>query len=66
MFFVDRIAFLLTVSRQIKFNMAEHIATRTAKNSTKHLQRVVQVYARGGFNVRTILMDGKFEKVKDE
>jgi hypothetical protein len=46
--------------------MAEHIATRTAKNSTKHLQRVVQVYARGGFNVRTILMDGKFEKVKDE
>ena len=65
-FFVDGIAFLLTVSRNIKFITAEHVATRTAKSLSKHLDRVIQVYTRAGFNVRTILMDGEFEKVKNE
>jgi hypothetical protein len=37
-FFVDGIAFLLTVSRQIKFIMAEQVATYTAKSLTRHLE----------------------------
>ena len=61
-FFVDGIAFLLTVLRNIKFITAEHVATRTAKRLSKHLDRVIQVYTRAGFNVRTIFMDGEFEK----
>jgi hypothetical protein len=65
-FFFDGIPFLLTVSRQIKFIMVEHVATRTAKSLSKHLERLPQVYLWGGFNVCTILMDGKFEKVQDE
>jgi hypothetical protein len=64
-FFVDKTAFLLTVSRQIKFITAEYVATRTAKNLTTHMERVVEVYKRAGFNVRTILMDGEFEKIKN-
>ncbi len=61
MFFVDRIAFLLTVSRNIKFTMAEHVATRTAKSLSKHLDRVIQVHQCAyHFN------GGKFEKVKNE
>jgi hypothetical protein len=43
-FFVDGIAFLLTVSRNIKFITAKHVATRTAKSLSKHLDRVIQVY----------------------
>jgi hypothetical protein len=46
--------------------MAELVTTHTANSLTRHLEQVVQVYARAGFNVRTILMDGEFEKVKDE
>jgi hypothetical protein len=66
-FFVDGIAFLLTVSRKnIKFITAKHVATRTTKSLSKHLDRVIQVYTRAGFSVRTILMDGEFEKVKNE
>ena len=65
-FFVDGIAFLLTVSRNIKFITAEHVATRTAKSLSNHFDRVIQVYTRASFNVRTILMDGEFEKVKNE
>ena len=47
-------------------SIVEHVATCTAKSLSKHLQRVIQVYTRAGFNVRTILMDGEFEKVNDE
>ncbi len=65
-FFVDGIAFPLTVSRNIKFIMTKHVATCTAKSLSKHLDRVIQVYMRAGFSVRTILMDGKFEKVKNK
>ena len=65
-FFVDGTAFLLTVSRQIKFIALEHVPVRTAKNLAKHIDRVVHVYALAGtLTTRTILMDGKFEKIKD-
>ena len=65
MFFVDGTGFLMTVSRNIKFITAEYVATRTAKNLSIHMDRVTQVYKRAGFNVRTILMDGEFEKIMD-
>jgi hypothetical protein len=65
-FFVDGTAFLLSMSRQIKFITVEYVATRTAKSLSKHLTCVFQVYARAGFTVCTILMDGEFEKVKDK
>jgi hypothetical protein len=38
---------------------------RMAKSLAKHLDQVLQVYRRAGFNVRTILMDGGFEKLKN-
>ena len=65
-FFVDGIAFLLNVLRQIKFITAEHVASCMAKSLSKHLARVVQVYRRAGFSVHTILMDREFEKVEAE
>ncbi len=64
-FFVDGAVFLLSVSRQIKFITVEYVATRMAKSPSKHLIQVVQVYMQAGFTVRTILMDGEFEKIKD-
>ncbi|KAL7531043.1 hypothetical protein ACHAXR_006172, partial [Thalassiosira sp. AJA248-18] len=65
-FFVDNIPFLLTVSRKIKFVTAEHTPVKTAKQLTKHLKRVLNVYYRAGFKVRYVLMDGEFEKIKAE
>ena len=64
-YFVDGAAFLLSLSRQIKFITVEYVATRMAKSPSKHLIQVVQVYMQAGFTVRTILMDGEFEKIKD-
>ncbi len=63
-FFVNGIPFLITLSRNIKFVTVEHLPVRTTKALVKHIKRVLHVYGRGGFNVRTILMDGEFEKIK--
>jgi hypothetical protein len=63
-FFVDGTAFLMTVARRIKFVTAEHVPVRTGVQLSKHLKRVLEVYGRAGFRVRTILMDGEFEKIK--
>jgi hypothetical protein len=64
-FFVDSIAFLVTLSRMIRFVTAEHVPVRTAKSLSKHLDQVLQVYPCAGFNARTILMDGEFKKIND-
>ena len=57
-------AFLLTVARRIKFVTAEHLPVRTALSLSRHMKRVLDVYGRAGFRVRTILMDDEFEKLK--
>jgi hypothetical protein len=63
-FFGDGMAFLIMVFWCIQFIMAEHLQIRMATSLCKHLEQVGQVYARAGFVVRTILMDGEFEKVE--
>jgi hypothetical protein len=63
-FFVDGTAFFLTVARRIKFVTAEHVPVRTALSLSKHLKPVLEVYGLAGFRVRSILMDGEFEKIK--
>ena len=63
-FFEDRTPFLLTVARRWKFVTAEHVPVRTAMNLSKHMTQVLEVYKRAGFIVRTILMDGEFEKIR--
>ncbi len=64
-FFVDGTAFLVTLSRRIKFITVEHVPVRMAIGLSKHITRVLQVYERAGFRVRTILMGGELEKVQD-
>jgi hypothetical protein len=63
-FFMDGIAFLITVSRRIKFVTTEHQPVRMVTSLSKHLQQVLLVYGRAGFRVGSISMDGEFEKMK--
>ena len=55
--------FLVTYSRSIKFTTMEYIPTCTAGQLAKSLMKVVCGYARGGFEVKFMLMDMEFEKV---
>ena len=54
----------MTVTRRIKFVTTEHVPIRTATSLNKHLKQLLEVYGRAGFVVRTILMDGEFEKIE--
>ena len=57
-FFVDGTAFLITLSRNVKFITAEHTPVCTARALVKYIEQVLQMYWHTGFIVRTILMDG--------
>ncbi len=62
-FFADGTPFLITVTHCIKFITVKYMQIRRAESLCKHLEWVLQVYGRAGFLVRTILMDGGFEKM---
>ena len=64
--FVNDLAFFTTLGRDIRFGTAEHVPSRTAKQLAKSLMKIVKLYALGGLVVRTVLMDGEFEKIKPE
>ena len=64
--FVNGLPFLTTLSRDIRFGMAEQFPSRTAKQLANSLMKVVKLYAKGGFVVRNLLMDGEFDKFKPE
>jgi hypothetical protein len=63
--FVNTVPFLVSSSRNINLTTIEHVPHRTANKLGSLLQRIINVYARAGFTVRTILMDNEFEKVRD-
>ena len=65
-FFVYGIALVLTLTCWIKFVTIEHTLSRTNKQITVHLKRVLRVYHREGFTVRYVLMNGEFENMKNE
>ena len=64
--FVNGLQFLNTLSRDIIFGTAEHVPSRRAKKLANSLMKVVKLYAKGGFVVHNILMDGEFYKVNPE
>ena len=64
--FINGIAFLVSLSRGIRLYTCEHVPNRKAKQLAKSLRRIVNLYARGVFTVRTIMMDTYFEKVKEQ
>ena len=55
--FVDNVAFLVTMSRGIKFVTVEFIRTQTAKQLSKSLKISMKLYIRGSMQVQTILID---------
>ncbi len=61
--FVDGLAFIVTVSRDIKFITAQYLPTRTSTDLAGSLRKTIQLYQRGGFRVQTLLLDGEFDKV---
>jgi hypothetical protein len=63
--FVNGVPFLVSVPRGLNLITAEHTPSRTAKNLTVTITRIMALYARGGFQIRTVLMDNEFKSLQN-
>ena len=64
--FVNGLPFFVTLSRGIKLWTIEFLPSRTVNQLLSHLTKVIKLYRRGGFVVRTALMDMEFEPLVDK
>ena len=63
--FVDGVPFLVSVARGLNLVTAEFTPSQTAKQLAAGITRMIDLYARGGFQVGTVLMDNEFEKLQN-
>ena len=63
---MNGILLLVTRSQDIKLITTEFLPSRTAKQPSSSVTKLVKVYAIGGFIVRLVMMDMVFEKNKDK
>jgi hypothetical protein len=63
--FINSLLFLVTSLRGISLVMIEFLPSRTAKGLALTVERVLEVYARGGFVVQMMMMDMEFKKLVD-
>jgi hypothetical protein len=63
-FFVNKIPFLLSLSRKIHFTAVQHLANRTVPNIFKAFKEIYQYYLQRGFHITTIHADGEFAPLK--
>ena len=64
MMFVNGIPLLVTLSRAIRRYTCEHVPDQKAPQLSASLKKIVNLYARGGFTVFTIMTYMEFENVK--
>jgi hypothetical protein len=62
--FVSRIPFFMAISRHIKFGTAEMLKNQQNKTILAAIKQVHSVYAKRGFKIRNMLMDGQFESLR--
>ena len=62
--FINKIAFLVSISHKIKFGTAEALKNRKSETILKAIQHIKRIYARCGFNITTINLDGEFGNLK--
>jgi hypothetical protein len=56
---------LVSVSRGLNLITAKHTPLQTAKNFAAGISCIMELYAKGGFQVETVLMDNKFESLRN-
>ena len=64
--FINKIPFLVTISRNLKFRTVEALDNRQVSTICKKLQSIVKLYEHRGFKVTIILADPEFEPIRSE
>ena len=62
--FINKIAFLVTISKDIRFGTIEHLRRRGEDDILSAIKRVITLYGSRGFIVRQIDADGEFENLR--
>jgi hypothetical protein len=60
--FVNKLPFFVTISRHIKFSTAEFLPNQKTVSLVGAIKRLHQIYAKRGFQLTILLMDGQFNK----
>jgi hypothetical protein len=64
--FINKLPFLVSCSRSIKFGTAELLENGEKKSILNALKKVISIYQRRGLKVQFMLMDGEFEPLRDD
>ena len=64
--FVNSLPFFVTVSRSIKMVTVQFLPSRTAEMLCNKLRTILTIYRRGGYLVRTALMDMEFKPLTEK
>ena len=62
--FVNKIPFLFSISRHIRFGTAQHIKNQQGTTIINGIRAIHQVYLQRGFQIRNAFMDGQFEPLR--
>ena len=65
-FFINQALFLVMLSQNIRLTTAHYLKDRKPPTIAVALKQAMAVYAKWGFKVVQILMDGKFEPLCDQ
>ena len=63
--FVNRIPFLVSISRHIRFGTVELLLSRTSDALLDGIRRIADVYSRRGFQITRVHGDPEFEPLRD-
>lgn len=61
---VNKLPFLVSISRKIKFGTSEFLADQKKTTLCKAIMNVVNLYKGRGFTINTVLADGQFEPIE--
>jgi hypothetical protein len=62
---IDGMQFLITTSRNIQFTTVDWLECKEWRSLMTSLEKVINLYNKRGFKVRTCLGDGEFENLRD-
>ena len=63
--FVNKIIFLITLSRKIGFTATSHLPTQTVRDIFKYFWRIYVFYLKHGFKITTVQADGEFSPLRE-
>jgi hypothetical protein len=63
--FVNGVPFLVSLARGLNLVTAKFTPSRTAKQLAAGITQMMDLYARGGFQVGTVLMNNEFKKLRN-